>query len=84
MAILLVAGLAQDDSRRAECAEWRTDKHSIYSPGVGVSPSSWFTAIEGGAPSSYAAEQMRKFVACEITVEEMRDRVVTNASRPTV
>jgi hypothetical protein len=42
------------------------------------------TAIEGGAPSSYSAEQMRKFVAGEITVEEMRDRVVTNASRPTV
>jgi hypothetical protein len=41
-------------------------------------------AFEGGAPSDYAVEQMRKFVAGEITVEEMRDRVVTNASRPTV
>lgn len=40
-------------------------------------------AFEGGKPSPYAAEQMRLFVAGKITVEEMRDRVVTNASRPT-
>lgn len=40
------------------------------------------TAFEGGQPSPYAAEQMRLFVEGEITVEEMRDRVVKNASRP--
>jgi hypothetical protein len=39
------------------------------------------TAFEGGQPSPYAAEQLRLFVEGEITVEEMRDRVVKNTSR---
>jgi hypothetical protein len=40
------------------------------------------SAFEGGAPSPYAVEQMLRFSALEITVEEMRDLVVRYASRP--
>ncbi|CUT11463.1 hypothetical protein BF49_2543 [Bradyrhizobium sp.] len=42
MAVLMIAGLAQDDARRAQCAEWRTEKHETCTPWRGVNPSSWF------------------------------------------
>ena len=42
------------------------------------------TAFEGGQPTQYAAQQLRLFVEGEITVEEMRDRVVKHASRATL
>ena len=40
------------------------------------------SAFEGGEPSPYAAEQMRLFVDGEISVEEMRDRIVRHATIP--
>jgi hypothetical protein len=39
------------------------------------------TAQEGGQPSPYCREQLALFVAGEISVREMADRVVANASR---
>ena len=39
------------------------------------------TQQEGGEPSEYCREQLALFVAGEITVYEMRDRVVAYASR---
>jgi hypothetical protein len=39
------------------------------------------TEQEGGQPSAYCSAQLVLFVAGEITVREMADRVVANASR---
>jgi Antitoxin VbhA len=41
------------------------------------------TQQEGGEPSAYCREQLALFVAGEISVREMADRVVANASRKT-
>jgi hypothetical protein len=39
------------------------------------------TEQEGGAPSEYCRAQLALFVVGEISVREMADRVVANASR---
>jgi antitoxin VbhA-like protein len=39
------------------------------------------TEMEGGQPSAYCREQLGLFEAGKISVTEMRDRVVRNASR---
>jgi hypothetical protein len=39
------------------------------------------TQQEGGQPSEYCRTQLALFVAGEISVREMADRVVANASR---
>jgi hypothetical protein len=39
------------------------------------------TEQEGGQPSAYCREQLDRFIAGEITVREMADRVVAYASR---
>jgi Antitoxin VbhA len=39
------------------------------------------TEMEGGRPSAYCREQLALFVAGEISVTEMCDRVVRHASR---
>jgi hypothetical protein len=41
----------------------------------------WPLDMEGGRPSAYCLEQLGLFEAGEISVSEMRDRVVRNASR---
>lgn len=39
------------------------------------------TEMEGGQPSAYCREQLGLFETGKISVTEMRDRVVSNASR---
>jgi hypothetical protein len=39
------------------------------------------TEMEGGQPSAYCREQLALFEAGKISVTEMHDRVVSNASR---
>jgi Antitoxin VbhA len=39
------------------------------------------TEMEGGQPSAYCREQLELFEAGTISVTEMRDRVIRNASR---
>jgi hypothetical protein len=39
------------------------------------------TEMEGGQPSTYCREQLDQFADGRISVTEMRDRVVRNASR---
>ena len=39
------------------------------------------TEMEGGQPSAYCREQLNQFADGNISVTEMRDRVVRNASR---
>jgi hypothetical protein len=44
-------------------------------------PNLAITEMEGGQPSAYCREQLSLFADGEISVTEMRDRVVRNASR---
>ena len=51
------------------------------SRGNSVRNSIAITEMEGGQPSAYCREQLELFEAGKISVTEMRDRVIRNASR---
>lgn len=70
-----------DDTQERLKAETPAGDLDRAARGNSVKNATAITEMEGGQPSAYCREQLALFEAGKISVTEMRDRVVSNASR---